>query len=396
MREKLKKRNKSLITKTKTSLEFVKDVISLIPNKEDSILSGTIKTLCILGKMIPSTNNDESYASSGFIRQNNKQLVSLIEGLELDLFFAEKEGDNILKSDTLYEMKLFDPEIGTLVLQPTLMDYELVFSSTFFHSPDFDFDKLLDKAWIACDGKLELCSKATQQYGVKNFIYSKFNPIIGKQFGSVKEKIKDFCDKNNAFRKNKLSRSYLFIGPPGCGKSTLAQKFATENYKRILKVDADTLYSVMPTEFISTIGYLKPDCMFVDEIDKQSLFYNNWQTGGNILSLLESVKETFPETTLLFTANKIDPLPEPMIRPGRIDDIIEFEKPNKEDCKAILLGYLDIEIDNVDNIAEQCVGLSPAHIKEIALRFNTGEKDVSELIVRMVKFLKIKAEQANK
>lgn len=393
MKPKLERQKKNLYPIIVKGLEKTKDIINIIPNKEDTKLSIFAKTIAILGMFLPRKDPKLSLIESGFKRAKNEQFVYLFSGLCLDSEFDVDTNEN--KEGYFDDVLFYNPDIGTLLFLAS--PYKgIKYDAVFFHSPDFDFDRLAEVAWEKCNGHMLADAMYNNESWSFKFTYSKFDPIVGTQYGSSKEIVRDFVKKHIQFKeKNKdTARCYLFLGPPGTGKSTTAQTFATQNHKRILRVSSDTLYRTRQTDFVQLLDFIEPQCLMVDEIDKSSGLFtvSDYSSNGNILTLLDVVKDKFPEINILFTANSVDPLPEALIR--RIDDIIELEKPNAQDRKEILKGYLNghgSDEELISFLVKESNGLSPSHLKEISKRISAGQADgIEKVIKKMIKYIKIK------
>jgi len=381
-------------------LDLCAKIKDLVPTRQDTKLSKALKIVTIVKNVIPE-KKQLSIKNRGFVSTNSEQFVSFFTGLHIGMDFEEH--DHFKVGGALIH-EYYDPTVGTIVLFEQLdrdQESKIGFEPVFYHSPDFDFNIIAERAWKTAKKhiQVESFSKQWRHY----FKYTAFEPILNRQFGKAERVMQKFIGEHRVFRNKKISRSYLFIGPPGTGKSTMAQKFATDNHERIMRIDADTMYETRGNEFINVLKFMKPDCLVINEIDKKYFFSQNWRTGGNILQLLEDIKDMFPDLTMLFTANSLAPLPEAMIRPGRIDDIIEFELPDKDDRKEIIRGYLaefGKEVDEgwLDGIAEKSDKLSGAYLREIAFRAcneECSEEELNSAIERMIRIIVKKREQTN-
>jgi len=386
---KLQRRKKSWLNTLKKGIDFTHKLGRLVPGKDETRLQTTMKAIDFLSSFIPKEDEDKLLVDSGFSIRDDIQFVSMFKSLDLDkMFDSEIVEEN--SNSRMLEKVLYNKEVGTLLLRFGVESGIQSPLTKFFYSPDFDFEKLAEAAWKACESHILVFIEKENSPSRVEFKYQQFKPILGKQFGSSKQKMEDFIKRHISFKDKKISRSYLFLGEPGTGKSTMAQRFATDNHNKILRMEAKTLHNISMCSLMNLFEFLKPDCLIVDEIDKSG-FYSNYQTGNDMLQLLEAIKESHPDVTMLFTANSIMSLPEPMIRPGRIDDIIEFDLPDEEDRKQILIGYLEgLEVDNkfLNEIVKECVGLSPAYIKEIAQLILSGNSNEAlQMIHKQVKFI---------
>ena len=122
--------------------------------------------------------------------------------------------------------------------------------------------------------------------------------------------------------------------------------------------------------YLSVIGGNK--IVFVEDVDK--LFKNKERdlAVDNILNSLDSVDTKKGNTLYIFTTNDIQVMERAMLRPGRIDSIVEMELPNPSVMRKILNHYTKGEATlAVDTFMESLpVGqrYSPAILKEICVR----------------------------
>lgn len=101
------------------------------------------------------------------------------------------------------------------------------------------------------------------------------------------------------------------------------------------------------------------------------------------------------------TINDITQLDVALIRPERIDEIIELEPPDEEERSDILSGYISAfevtrEVD-LNKLAAATDGLTAAYLQEIALqlRYRPQER-VLKLVARMNELAKAKDKDEKK
>jgi ATP-dependent 26S proteasome regulatory subunit len=139
----------------------------------------------------------------------------------------------------------------------------------------------------------------------------------------------------------------------------------------------------------------KAEVILIDEIDKL-LCNMNMHGQGQLLSRIEKIRKCRPGLITIFTANSVKHFPEAMLRPGRIDDIIEFTYPGQDDRQSILKGYsdvmgVDVGDDVVSQIAGMSEGLTGAWLKEVVLQMKVSDPTTAcSLIEKMLKYAKSK------
>ena len=177
--------------------------------------------------------------------------------------------------------------------------------------------------------------------------------------------------------------------------TTFSQRFARAFSRKILQFSPEVVWSVNEADTIRLIQESGAEVLLIDEIDK--LITNmNAHSLGQLLSRFEKFRRCRPGLITIFTANSVDSFPDAMLRPGRIDDIIEFIAPNPDDRKAILEGYakalsVDVPCDILDKITEKSEGLTGAWLKEVIIQAKVSDAtSVCSLIDKMLKYARKK------
>lgn len=144
-----------------------------------------------------------------------------------------------------------------------------------------------------------------------------------KESGRAKElyeKQKKFIDKG-------LSRSILLVGSPGTGKShcvrQVGQKMGTT-----LRIRAQGFSSI--PDIGTILKTLNPDCLIIDDFDRIS-------TPSGVLDSFEEIRAT--TKLFLATVNDKTKLDSACLRPGRFDEVIEFEKLDEEILEHLLKNF---------------------------------------------------------
>jgi cell division protease FtsH len=195
-----------------------------------------------------------------------------------------------------------------------------------------------------------------------------------------------------------LPKGILLVGPPGVGKTLMAQATAGE---------ADVpFYSISGSEFIEMfvgVGASRvrdmfkkakkdaPTIIFIDELDSIGRVRGTGLGGGHdereqtlnqILAEMDGFS-AHESVVVLAATNRPDVLDPALVRPGRFDRRITLDMPQKEARQKILQTHTrKVPVaDDVDleNLAERTVGLSGAELKnlvnEAALLAARKEKD---------------------
>lgn len=184
--------------------------------------------------------------------------------------------------------------------------------------------------------------------------WSKLNNIRKRSLDTVflnnKNKIVDdlkiFMESENLYNKHgiKFKRNYLLYGPPGSGKTSLITALASKYNLDIFMLNLSAIND--DNEFIKLISKLPERSLLVLE-DIESLFdsINNRQSKTNItfstiLNTLDGFATKHRLITFLTTNHK-DKLDSALLRPGRIDFIMEFKYATKNQLNDMYNNYFD-------------------------------------------------------
>lgn len=237
----------------------------------------------------------------------------------------------------------------------------------FYTTKDFEFEKVFDAIWNFYTGGIFLAktSTATNPQGT-----IKLNSLTSSDYMYIGDlSIDDFATDIIKCRAENLSRSFMLVGPPGCGKSSFSINVAQKVSNRILKVDPSAARMFGSVEFDFLIKNLRPDVIIFDDFDRAALAHDS----EHLLFLLENIKNQNPHLVIFATVNEFYRLDKALVRPGRFDEIIWFDEPSASARQRVIEAYLnkyaiahDKEI--IKSILDKTVGMSPVYIKELCLR----------------------------
>ena len=202
--------------------------------------------------------------------------------------------------------------------------------------------------------------------------------------------LKKIIDKNARCRLDGVSRSYMFFGPPGSGKSSFAHKIGI-NSKRVIKFDAKSMDAINVESVSFLLSELMPEFVIIDDFDR--VIYGS--SVATMLCILETVKLDFPNTTIIVTTNNTSGLDPALFRAGRLDEPIKFDIQNDGDRRDILRSYADqfkvkLSKRHVNKIIKKTRGLSAAYMKEIIVQMKySSMEDVLDIIETMKGLLHI-------
>lgn len=165
------------------------------------------------------------------------------------------------------------------------------------------------------------------------------------------------------FLEGEVSRSVMFHGPPGTGKSCIVDALAATFGSRVLAVDISNLSYCSSTVLTRYIIRLQPDVLVINDLDRFS-------GSDQMLTSLEELNKSLK--LLLVTVNDKERLPRAILRPGRFDETIPIEY--LDDTVALsLIGIPRNEIP--DALFEELAKWPAAFITELGKRLTYLGKD---------------------
>lgn len=219
------------------------------------------------------------------------------------------------------------------------------------------FDKVSNKLHLTADnnGSLQI-SPVDQGYDQNEYVPDE------TFLSSIERQIKEF--KNRGYQ-----RTFIFWGQPGTGKSLTSLALASRTEGRVLKIDSSFIRQFNENKMLRQF-FLKLDANLIvlDDVDH---FMDSLNQNQTFLYILESMKTLEHKTALVMTVNDISRLNAAFLRPGRVDQIIEFKAPNKQE-RELFIRRLLVEKFNtsmpdsnhVEMLTKATVGMTQAYIKE--------------------------------
>lgn len=259
------------------------------------------------------------------------------------------------------------------------------YEDDFYFSKGFNFDKMISDLWAKYNNKIHLeynfdDKDDRSKPRVSSIVDTKFSLL-----GNGKKILDNLVKNQKVFFDKGISRTYCFAGKPGTGKSSVAIRFAEQSGQRILRIDAQEL-KILMNGLVFFIKTLQPDFIIFDDFDRADGLDTYL---SRMLTLIQDIKVKFPGVVTIFTVNDLTTMDEALLRPGRMDEIVDFDMPSADDRESILDMYLkQFDVDCSSNDLDQLVliseSLSPAHLKEIAIRKQiSSTDDVIKIINRM-------------
>tara|TARA_Y100000310_G_scaffold72227_2_gene68261 strand:+ start:9379 stop:10503 length:1125 start_codon:yes stop_codon:yes gene_type:complete len=229
-----------------------------------------------------------------------------------------------------------------------------------------------------------------KSYDVENFVIIEKPKISWEDIGGLKDQIQEIkevielpLNKPKVFEKIGIDppKGILLYGPPGSGKTLLAKAVAQSTKATFIEVVASELnqkYIGEGAKLVRDIFKLAkekaPSIIFIDEIDALASERMDIGTSGErevqrtfmqFLSELDGFKP-LSNVKLIGATNRVDVLDSALLRPGRLDRLIEIQLPNEEERGEILkIHTKSMNLNNVDiiRLTSETKDLSGAEIK---------------------------------
>lgn len=240
-------------------------------------------------------------------------------------------------------------------------------------------------------------------------------PIEGNGFADVAgmHEIKDFMQKKiiNVLRnparaekfKIQIPNGMLLYGPPGCGKSFIAEKFAEEAGYNYIFVKSSDLASIYVHGSQEKIGRLfdearksAPTIINFDEFEAlvpNRSKINNSSESGEVNEFLSQMNNCGKDRIFIIASSNRPDLIDPAIRrKGRLDQIVYIPVPDKEAREGIFRIHMaerpaseDIDYDKLASMTENYVASDIAYIvNDAATRAFEDDVDISQSLLEEV------------
>lgn len=380
--------------KVRRYLAVATDLLGKLPEKGDGPLKTFIKVLAIVDsfdkKLGKSSEVYDFFDKLDVKLVTNPQFVELFFSTPLkDSFQVRRFGI----SDYADVVIATDEELGNLYFLEYRWGVKPEPSENFWHSKGFNFEAALDRMWKLFDDGIHISLKAEPNRTIPRTTYKPvvydLNPLIGP----AKERLEDFLDQHSHYVKDGFSRTYLFLGKQGVGKSTFATRLARAHDLRILLINAKGLTVAGANDLSFLVSGLRPGLLVLDDLDQVAEMPTVMPM---LLEGLSDLKARHPSVTAILTANDVSAFHPASLRPGRVDQVIEFPDPGPEERLIILKGYLkefkisenrlnEPEVkDILEDIVKETEGLTAAYLREVAIQLlRNPEKEVVATIRKM-------------
>lgn len=163
-----------------------------------------------------------------------------------------------------------------------------------------------------------------------------------------------------------FKRGVLAAGPYGTGKTLLAQavgRVGNEN-------GVTFLYIKNAHELPHAIRFAKqyaPAVVFAEDLDRATEGDDRTEQVDEILNTLDGIDSKGAEIMVVLTTNHLDQVNPAMLRPGRLDVVIEVTPPDAEAVERLVRIYgrhLIAENAELSEVGKLLAGFTPAVIRE--------------------------------
>lgn len=208
---------------------------------------------------------------------------------------------------------------------------------------------------------------------------------LEEQLNEIREVVELPLTKPELFKAVGISppKGILFIGPPGTGKTLAAKAVAHESNACFIHIIASELVNKfigegarLVREIFQLAEEKAPSIIFVDEVDAIAARRLDEGTGADrevqrtLIQFLAQLDgfEARGDVIVIAATNRPDILDSALLRPGRIDRLIEFSLPSMNDREAIFRVHTrGVNLGKVSfkKLAKETEGASGADIQAI-------------------------------
>lgn len=149
---------------------------------------------------------------------------------------------------------------------------------------------------------------------------------------------------------------FMFYGKPGNGKSSCIYAIAWEFKRNMYFIPPDELHNIkniifeIPCGQMIVIEEIDDTIISKDRVLKSEDKISKLTCGlSDILPVLDGYT-SLPDDTIIITTNHPEILDKALIRPGRIDHLIEFDNADHYQIKQMFKYYYNYDINNFEDI----------------------------------------------
>jgi len=357
-------------THAKRYFRLFKNLVPLLPTSSDSLFNKIVKGVSMVETVHTSikgggrSNIFQEYLCDNGLTMHYGNMAGLLSHSKILDILPNRQLDLDMDSNRTYEVQ---SEQGTFLLFITYDRYSPEASGLGLPTP-FDCEALFHNLWTWYGNNIAVTSSLNSG----SYNLSEFKEPLNPLFGSSVQKLDYLVSQHRKYRIDNHTRIYLFHGEPGTGKSTCSKLLAMRTSERVLLLDISILGDWTAYSLLNFITSLNPDFVLIDDVDRCP----NPQI---LLPLLDRVKQENSTTSFVLTVNDLSQLDRAVLRPGRIDTVVEFHPPDDADRRDILQHLIKTDLDahELEHLVKSTKGMSPDYLQEIALRMQYEEVGVA-------------------
>lgn len=354
----------------KSALRVATDVIPKIPTKDDNLFAVVVKAIGIVDSITKIT----AKGSAIFSFFESIDATEITNGQFVDLFFDTPVHEafdlELFELDDYRSVRIaHNEDLGTLYFVEYRWGSAPEVADDFWASPGFPFDTVLECLWDVFNGQIHVEVKQDEKRNRPRISFSEIPQVVDPIIGKNAELLDRLEARHVRFVEKSEPCVYLFLGMQGAGKTTMAQRFAKVFDARCMRVDAGGLTAVGVRDLDFLVRRLKPSFLLVDDIDKCGAVKAVLPT---LLSLLSDLRSKHPDITVVLTAASAEGLDPALVRPRRIDKIVEFTLPDENERMEILKEY-GVSGGALQTLAHETDGLTAAYLQGVAMQLRCGD-----------------------
>lgn len=248
------------------------------------------------------------------------------------------------------------------------------------------------------------------------FISNKsFRNIFGDGVRTIENRLSFFLKNKNWYDNRGIpyQLGIMMSGAPGTGKTSIIRAISNMTKRHIINVNfvnirsatqlknlfqaeklsvyTDSTFSEMNClhipmdqriyvlEELDTIGEVVKQRVDTIEESNQSVY--DEVTLGEILTVLDGTMET-PGRIIIMTSNHPELLDEALIRPGRIDVMVKFDRAEKQTISEMFSAFYDEKMNNNEIYQLPDKTLTPAEVAQVLFQhFDDDKKSLIESVI---------------
>jgi hypothetical protein len=197
--------------------------------------------------------------------------------------------------------------------------------------------------------------------------------VIGNEFANDFKRI---AERVVRFEKAGFKRNVMLLGPPGCGKTSIAKQIARHTGRFTINVDSSLLGNIFITRIL--VHLFRSAILICDDFDRYR---------GDTQALLASLEKT--GSSLIVTCNTLGGFDKATVRVGRMDEIIEVPVPDNVMRERLFCHFnLEGKVPDDDVMAEiirLTDGFTPAEMREVVKCYRALDADDFRLEVERIR-----------